>query len=62
VEKGFYIGFTGVICQTPRGNTLRDILSEQFIPLNRLMIETDCPFMSPLKSVRRNEPAFLGHG
>ena len=62
VERGFYIGFTGTICMHQRGEHLRQILKEGVIPLDRLMIETDAPFMSPVRSVRKNEPAMLGHG
>lgn len=55
-----------------RGKELREILKSKIIPLNRLMIETDAPFMTPHnmpKRVNRNvrygfilitkEPAFL---
>ena len=47
VEMGFYIGFTGTICMKERGATLRQILSKNIIPYDRIMIETDGPFMMP---------------
>jgi TatD DNase family protein len=57
-----YIGITGWLCDERRGQGLRDII--QHIPLNRLMIETDSPYLTP-RTVRpkpksgRNEPAYL---
>eukprot|EP01095_Lingulamoeba_sp_RSL-Kostka_P016880 TRINITY_DN8470_c0_g1_i1.p1 TRINITY_DN8470_c0_g1~~TRINITY_DN8470_c0_g1_i1.p1 ORF type:complete len:330 (-),score=93.88 TRINITY_DN8470_c0_g1_i1:80-1069(-) len=60
LEKGFYVGFTGTICMKERGQHLRDILSSKVIPIERIMIETDCPFMTPIKiKTRRNEPKYL---
>ncbi|KAN0043157.1 hypothetical protein ACTA71_010795 [Dictyostelium dimigraforme] len=47
VSMGFYIGFTGVIGHDKRGEQLRSILKSGIIPLDRLMIETDCPYMTP---------------
>ncbi|WP_314588330.1 TatD family hydrolase [Paenibacillus terrigena] len=64
LDMGFYIGITGWICDERRGKHLRDLV--RIIPLNRLMIETDAPFLTPrdLKEKPadgRNEPAFLPH-
>ncbi|GIP22898.1 TatD family hydrolase [Paenibacillus sp. J22TS3] len=64
LEMGFYIGITGWICDERRGKHLRELV--RMIPLDRLMIETDSPFLTPrdLKvkpSGGRNEPAFLPH-
>jgi TatD DNase family protein len=68
LDKGFYLGFTGAISDTRRFAQLKDVI--QFTPLDRMMIETDAPFMLP-KNVpadeltkyneRRNEPAFLSY-
>lgn len=64
LDLGFYIGITGWICDERRGLTLKKIVKH--IPLDRLMIETDAPFLLPrnitprLKSTR-NEPAYLVH-
>jgi len=62
LQLDLHIGFTGVICNESRGKHLREILSSKIIPLDRLMIETDAPFMLP-KNVKiptdRNEPSFL---
>jgi TatD DNase family protein len=44
-----------------RSEALRDVA--KMIPLDRLMIETDCPFISPhpVRNTRPNEPALLVH-
>jgi len=64
LDMGFYIGITGWICDERRGKHLRELV--RMIPLDRLMIETDAPFLTPrdLKekpAEGRNEPAFLPH-
>ncbi|MEE2886095.1 MAG: TatD family hydrolase [Planctomycetota bacterium] len=62
LELDLYIGITGWICDERRGLDLRELVKE--IPLDRLMIETDAPYLTPHtidpKPKRsRNEPAFL---
>lgn len=57
-----HIGITGWICDERRGKQLLHMLPR--IPLQRLMVETDAPFLLPRDlpgkpSNRRNEPAFL---
>jgi TatD DNase family protein len=57
-----HIGITGWICDERRGKHLYSLLPR--IPLERLMIETDAPFLIPrnLKPrPNRNEPALLIH-
>ncbi|HSX62652.1 MAG TPA: TatD family hydrolase [Tahibacter sp.] len=59
-----HVGITGWICDERRGTHLREIVGN--IPLNRLMIETDSPYLlprnvSPMPSHRRNEPMYLAH-
>ena len=59
-----YIGVTGWVCDERRGAQLRDAVPG--IPTDRLMIETDAPYLlprdlRPKPSSRRNEPAFLAH-
>jgi Tat protein secretion system quality control protein TatD with DNase activity len=62
LDLGLHIGITGWICDERRGTHLREVVRE--IPLDRLMIETDAPFLLP-RSIParpkdgRNEPAFL---
>jgi TatD DNase family protein len=58
----FHIGITGWICDERRGAGLRPLVAR--IPADRLMIETDAPFLLPpgaKPQSRRNEPAFLVH-
>lgn len=57
-----YIGITGWVCDDKRGEQLQKLI--KYIPDNRIMIETDAPYLTPKnmpKDVfnRRNEPAFL---
>jgi TatD DNase family protein len=64
LDLDLYIGITGWICDPKRGEELRKIVAD--IPLNRLMIETDAPYLIPKNMPnppknRRNEPAFLGY-
>ena len=61
LAHNLHIGITGWICDDRRGAGLRPLLAR--IPADRLMIETDAPFLTPpaMKKSRRNEPAFLTH-
>lgn len=64
LEAGFYIGITGWVCDPKRGIDLREAL--QYMPLDRLMIETDAPYllpknMKPKPKSRTNEPMYLPH-
>lgn len=58
-----YVGITGWVCDPKRGQTLQKIIGN--IPLNRLLIETDSPYLTPKNMVGkpprsgRNEPALL---
>lgn len=57
-----YIGITGWVCDERRGRHLLDLLP--LIPDERLLLETDAPFITPRDlpdRPRRNEPAFLPH-
>ncbi|WP_445621268.1 TatD family hydrolase [Kushneria sp. Sum13] len=62
LDLDLYIGQTGWLCDERRGEHLRELVVD--IPGNRLMIETDCPYLLPrnlpakLKG-RRHEPALL---
>ncbi len=60
LELDLYIGITGWICDERRGHHLHDIVS--LIPENRLMLETDAPYLlprtiRPKPKTRRNVPA-----
>ena len=64
LKMGFYIGLTGWICDERRNVELRKSLIN--IPTDKLMIETDCPYLIP-RNLRdkpknnRNEPSYLPH-
>ena len=45
LDLGSYIGITGWITDKARGSHLHEII--QYIPSDRLMIETDCPYLIP---------------
>jgi TatD DNase family protein len=57
VEMGFYISFSGVVTFKKAGD-LRDVAKS--LPLERILIETDSPFLAPEPfRGRRNEPSFV---
>jgi len=62
LDMDLYIGITGWICDDRRGKHLHSLVKQ--IPADRLMIETDSPYLlprtiTPKPSNRRNEPAYL---
>ena len=62
LDMDLHIGITGWVCDERRGLELQKIIAN--IPLNRLMIETDAPYLTPRNMTKkpkngRNEPAFL---
>jgi TatD DNase family protein len=64
LSLGLSIGITGWICDERRGAHLREVV--RLIPLDRLMLETDAPYLLPRDLVprpksRRNEPRYLPH-
>ena len=57
VKRGWYIGFTGVLTFK---NARKAIEVASAIPLDRIVLETDCPYMSPEPfRGRRNDPGKL---
>jgi TatD DNase family protein len=64
LELGLHIGITGWINDERRGLHLREVVKG--IPADRLLIETDAPYLlprdiRPAPRSRRNEPAYLPH-
>ena len=62
LDLDLHIGITGWICDERRGAHLQELVRE--IPADRLMIETDSPYLTPRTirpqpRSRRNEPAYL---
>ena len=57
VARGWYIGFTGVLTFK---NARRALEAAAAIPLERIVIETDCPYMAPEPfRGRRNNPGYV---
>jgi TatD DNase family protein len=68
IAAGYFIGVTGWICDERRGTELQALVKH--IPLDRIMLETDAPYltprdfppdMDPAPKSGRNEPCFLPH-
>jgi TatD DNase family protein len=60
LDSGFYISFTGVVTFKNAEKTREAAI---VVPIERLMIETDAPYMSPepMRKQKVNEPAFMIH-
>lgn len=57
LDLGMYIGIAGPVTY-PNANALRQVVRE--VPLDRLMVETDSPYLAPQKyRGKRNEPAYV---
>lgn len=60
LELGLHIGITGILTIKKRGSNLRKLVKA--IPVERILIETDAPYLTPAPQknrIRRNEPAFV---
>ncbi|PZO43467.1 MAG: deoxyribonuclease [Pseudanabaena frigida] len=59
VDLGMYISFSGVVT-FKNAHDLHE--SAKIVPSDRLLVETDCPFLAPVpKRGKRNEPAYVLH-
>jgi TatD DNase family protein len=57
LEMGFYISLAGILT-FPKAGALRDVAA--FVPEDRLLVETDAPFLAPVPHRgKRNEPAWV---
>jgi len=57
IELGFMISFSGIVT-FKKADELRAVARE--VPLDRLLIETDCPYLTPIPyRGKRNEPAYV---
>jgi len=57
IELGFYLSVNGIVT-FKNAQMLRDAVTA--LPVERLLIETDCPFLTPVPyRGKRNEPAFV---
>ena len=62
LDLGLYIGITGWICDPRRNQALLE--SIKYIPMDRLLIETDAPYLMPKQlekklKTRKNEPKYI---
>ncbi len=60
LDLGLFVGITGILTIRQRGAALRELVPT--IPVDRLLIETDAPYLTPTPERnhhRRNEPAFV---
>lgn len=59
LDVGFYISFAGNVT-FKKAENLRE--AAKIVPLDKLLIETDCPFLAPVPNRgKRNEPSFVVH-
>lgn len=60
LAKGYHLSFTGVVTFKNAAQTRE---AAKVVPLDRLMVETDCPYMSPepVRGRKPNEPALMVH-
>ncbi|MDD9899086.1 MAG: TatD family hydrolase [Candidatus Melainabacteria bacterium] len=59
IEHGFYISWSGIVTYK-KNDEFREIAAK--IPLDRVLVETDCPFLAPqAQRGKRNEPSFVNY-
>ena len=59
LDMGYYISFSGIVTFKNAVN-VRDACN--FVPLDRMLVETDCPYLAPVpKRGKPNEPAYVSY-
>jgi len=59
LDLGLYISFSGILT-FKNAHGIRDVA--RFVPLDRLLVETDAPYLAPVPARgKRNEPAYVVH-
>ncbi len=59
LDLGFYVSLAGIVT-FPKATDLHEVAA--FVPADRLLIETDSPFLAPVPHRgNRNEPAWVAH-
>ena len=60
LDLGFYISFSGTVT-FKKAEQIH--ASAKMVPIDRILIETDCPFLSPVpkRGEKRNEPSYVQH-
>ncbi len=61
LDLGFVVSFSGIVTfKGKKSDPLREAVRQ--VPLERILVETDCPFLSPQPwRGKRNEPAYVTH-
>jgi TatD DNase family protein len=57
LAMGFFIGFDGIIFKKIEGINFEEIIKNT--PLDKILVETDCPYLIPTVSQGRNEPVYV---
>ena len=57
LDFGFYIGFNGIIFKSIEGINFEENIRRT--PLEKILIETDCPYLTPPPMTGRNEPIYV---
>ena len=47
LDRGFYLGITGYLCKDKSDSGVRQLLEGGQVPVDRILVETDAPFMYP---------------
>jgi TatD DNase family protein len=60
LDLGFFISFSGIVTFKSAKQVQA---SAKMVPSDRILVETDCPFLSPVpkRKEKRNQPAFVRH-
>jgi TatD DNase family protein len=59
LDLGFYMSFSGIVTFKKATQVKASVA---IVPSDRLLVETDCPFLAPVpKRGKRNEPAYVRH-
>ena len=59
LDEGFYISFSGIITFKKVDDLIEVV---KYVPLDRILVETDAPFLAPMPfRGKRNEPSFVTH-
>ncbi|MBI2038492.1 MAG: TatD family hydrolase [Candidatus Nealsonbacteria bacterium] len=53
LQLGFYLGFNGIIFKLDLDEVIKNA------PLERILVETDCPYLTPAQEEGRNEPLYV---
>jgi TatD DNase family protein len=55
VSRGYYIGITGFMCKEPYGKHIREAITNKDLPLNKIIVHSDAPYMVPNKPLEEQD-------